>query len=365
MSHPEFNSQTISELHHAWGPVLELWEGYATDPEIRFKGSSGGAATALALFCLEQENFSGVLHIGANPHKPLQNVPIFSKTKTDLLACTGSRYSPAAPCEKLDWIEESDGPCVFIGKPCDVAALRKSQAVKPVLKDKVGLAISIFCAGTPTDNGTCKLISALGVTPEQIEELRYRGLGWPGLTFAKLKGENGQIRQMSYKESWGGILSKDVQLRCRLCPDGTGEFADISCGDPWYRTIEPGEPGRSLVLVRTKRGQEILCRAMKAGYVKLETGAPSVLAASQQALLKKRQVLFGRLAAMRIMFVPTPRFEGFSLLSNWRQLSTKDKCLSILGTLRRIVTRGWLIPKKRIRADIPGIAAESAEHNLI
>ena len=57
--------QIIRELSQEWGPVLELWEGHARDPEIRYCGSSGGAATALALFCLEKQEASGVLHIGA------------------------------------------------------------------------------------------------------------------------------------------------------------------------------------------------------------------------------------------------------------------------------------------------------------
>ena len=52
--------------------------------------------------------------------------------------------------------------------------------------------------------------------PEEAEELRYRGRGWPGMTTVKVKGSNGETRQMSYEESWGDILSKNVQLRCRL-----------------------------------------------------------------------------------------------------------------------------------------------------
>jgi len=123
LSHQPFNSKTIPELLASWGPVLEVWEGYAADPKIRFEASSGGAATALALFCLEKENFSGVLHIGTKAKAPLQNVPVFSKTREELLACTGSRYSPAAPCAKLNCIQEAKSSCVFIGKPCDVAAL--------------------------------------------------------------------------------------------------------------------------------------------------------------------------------------------------------------------------------------------------
>lgn len=348
ISHQAFNSQVITELRQAWGPVLEVWEGYATDPEIRYKGSSGGVATALALFCVEEEQASGVLHIGANPEAPLQNVPVFSKSREELLACAGSRYSPAAPCEKLDWIEQAQSYCVFIGKPCDVAALHKSRAVKPVLDNKVGLAISIFCAGTPSTEGTKMLLDTIGIKSEQVEEIRYRGYGWPGTTTIKIK-ESKQKYQITYNESWGGILSKYVQMRCRLCPDGTGEFADISCGDPWYREIKLDELGWSLVLVRTERGQRILHRAMEAGYIRLERAEPQILAASQKALLKRRQHLYGRLLGMRIMRIPALRFEGFSLFPNWCDLSVSGKARSIAGTIKRIIQRNWTKPLELFR----------------
>ena len=347
-SHQSFNSETISQLRKAWGPVLELWEGYASDPEIRFKGSSGGVVTALALFCLEQEGISGVLHIGANAEAPWQNVTVFSRNRTELIARTGSRYSPAAPCEKIDWIREASSHCVFIGKPCDIVALRKLQAVNAQLDKKVHLAISIFCAGTPPTKGTYHLLEVLGVTPEETEQLRYRGCGWPGMTTVRIKGSNNKTRQMTYEESWGNILSNYIQLRCRLCPDSTGEFADISCGDPWYREIEPDEPGRSLVLVRTERGRRILRKAMRAGYIELEREQPEALAASQKALLNRRQNLFGRLLAMRVMCVPVPHYTGFSLFENWLALPAIKKISSFGGTLKRIVLRGWMRPSKAI-----------------
>jgi coenzyme F420 hydrogenase subunit beta len=319
---------------------LEVWEGYASYPEIRYYGSSGGVATALALFCVEKERASGVLHIGANPETPLRNVPVFSKSREELLAYTGSRYSPAAPCEKLKWIEESDSPCVFIGKPCDVAALRKSQAINPELNEKVGLAISIFCAGTPSTTGTYQVLESLGVKPEKVEEFRYRGYGWPGMTTVKIKGNNHQ-RQMTYEQSWGNILTKHIPLRCRLCPDGTGEFADISCGDPWYRQIEPDEPGRSLVLIRTEKGRQILQNALKTGYVELQRVDSTVLPLSQKALLGRRRHLWGRLLAMRLFFLPFPRYRGFYLFLGWQSLSAWEKIRCILGTIKRIVSRRW------------------------
>jgi coenzyme F420 hydrogenase subunit beta len=345
LSHTPFSQGTIPELRQAWGPVLEVWEGWASDTEIRFKGSSGGVATALALYCLEKEGFSGVLHTGVKPDAPLQNATVCSRNRNELLACAGSRYSPAAPCEILNSILESESRIAFIGKPCDVVGVRKYHEVRHVPDGKVGLAISIFCAGTPATMGTYKVLETLGVERETVDQIRYRGCGWPGMTSVRVKGVE-HAYEMTYEKSWGSILNKNIQVRCRLCPDGTGEFADISCGDPWYREIKPDEPGRSLVLVRTERGGMILRKAIQAGYIKLEEVSPDVLAASQKSLLNRRQHLFGRLLAMRIMGVPTPHFTECSLYSNWSNLPLGQKIRSVAGTFKRIIQRKWTKPVK-------------------
>lgn len=339
--HQPYNMQTIHELELSWGPILEVWEGFATDPEIRYKGSSGGAATALALYCLEKEQASGVLHIGTQKQAPLHNIPVFSKTKEELISRTGSRYSPAAPCERLDDISDNPGSYVFIGKPCDVVALRKSQEQDEQLKDKVHLAISIFCAGTPSTKGTYSILNKLNLKADQVEELRYRGCGWPGMTCVKTKDPNVQSKQISYEQSWGEILSQYIQFRCRLCPDSSGEFADLSCGDPWYRQIKPGEPGWSLVLVRTERGRKILNKAVKDGYLKLNPVGPETVSNSQKALLTRRRHLWGRLLVLHMMLVPIPKYVGFHLWKNWWHLTTIEKLRSLGGTLKRLLFRGW------------------------
>jgi coenzyme F420 hydrogenase subunit beta len=344
LSHPPFTEQIIRTLSESWGPVLEVWEGYASDNNIRFMGSSGGITTALALFCLEKGYAKEILHVGANPNVPWQNIPAYSRNKENLLKCTGSRYSPAAPCLGFNRVVESDWPWVFIGKPCDVAALRKSQKVSHRLEKNVCLAISCFCASTPTTKATENLLAKLGVSPSQVEELRYRGLGWPGKTRVKLKDMHEEYREMNYEQSWGNILSNYGQYRCRLCPDSTGEFADIACGDAWHREVEADDPGRSVVLVRTELGKEFLRKAMEAGYLQLERADPDILPLSQQALLRRRSHLWGRLLVMRLMWIPVPRYIGFSLFKNWLRLSAKGKLRSLVGTLRRIVRRRWTKP---------------------
>lgn len=338
--HEQFNSQTVPELRKSWGPLLELWEGYASNPEIRYRGSSGGAVTAIAQFCLEKEGMAGVLHIGSKTGNPLQNAAFLSKSKEELLARAGSRYSPAAVCEKLERICGLDAPCVFIGKPCEIAALRKVQTADNGRDINIGLTISIFCAGTPSSKGTKVILGHLGINSDDVAELSYRGCGWPGETTIKTKGDDGLIRRMTYEESWGKILNKHVQTRCRLCPDSTGEFADISCGDPWYRELDD-ELGQSLIVVRTERGREILRKAENENYIELKKANNNILQRSQFSLLRRRQHLWGRLFAMRMMFIPVPIYRGFSLFGNWLELSLIEKLRSIGGTFKRIFQRKW------------------------
>jgi len=335
----------VAPLQGAWGNVLEMWEGYAADEEIRFMGSSGGVATALSLFCLETAGMAGVLHIGSQAGRPLVNVPFVSRCRGDLLSRTGSRYAPAAPCSGLNLLDSDRSQYAFVGKPCDVVALRKWQELSPQSGKAVTLAISIFCAGTPSTQGSKKVIEKLGLDPAQVVDMRYRGRGWPGRTVAVTGPASGEDRSMSYEEAWGQVLSRHTQFRCRLCPDSTGELADISCGDPWYRQIEAGDPGRSLVLVRTPRGRAILHEAMKAGYVRLEPASPDTLPKSQVSLLSRRRALWGRLLALRLYRIPIPRYQGFSLFANWRQLPLRERMRSVIGTICRASQRGWNKPR--------------------
>ncbi len=327
----------------SWGSFLEIWEGYATDPEIRFLGSSGGAATALALFCVEQGLVEGVLHVGKDQGEPWRNRTMVSRSRAELLSNTGSRYSPASPCEGLGLAEQSSSPFAFVGKPCDMHGLRKLQMQRTRLKESITLAIGIFCAGTPSTQGLLDLLDKLQTSRNDVQDIRFRGKGWPGLFSVGLRNGHGRSPSLSYAESWG-FLNRYRPFRCSLCPDGTSEFADISCGDPWYREPSGGDPGRSMVLVRTERGREILQAALKAGYLNLEKADPKIIKGSQINLLNKRRAVWGRIAAMKAFGLPTPDYEGFPLLSNWMELPVGGKARSFLGTARRILTRGYRKP---------------------
>lgn len=337
---PGISNETIT----ANGPTLEIWEGHAVDPDLRFSGSSGGALSALAAYCLERGGCHGVLHVGSDPDEPLRNKTVLSRSLDELRGNTGSRYAPASVCDGLQLIENAPGPCVFIGQPSEVAALRKLQAIRPNLRGKVDVALSFFCAGSPPTEATLELIRKQGIDPDQVTKVSYRGKGWPGNFAVWVKGEALPVLEMSYAESWA-FLQHHRPWSVQIWPDGSGEHADITCGDPWYRKIEPGESGSSLVVARTEKGRQIIRAAVEAGYLSIRPLGQDDLAASQRNLIGKKGAVWARLWTMRLLGIPTPRHVGYGLFRTWWWLPIQEKAASFAGTARRIFQRGYHKPE--------------------
>jgi coenzyme F420 hydrogenase subunit beta len=321
------------------GSTLEIWEGWATDGEVRRRGSSGGVLSALSLFCLDSGRFSGVIHAGMDPITPWMNRNHISRTREDVLARAGSRYAPSAPCAALSDLPSTGAPHVFIGKPCDAAATSALCAYDEALAERIGLILTFFCAGTPSTRGTLDLMAGLGVTTATVSEVHYRGDGWPG-KFRVHTNDSADSKTMTYQESWGRLTSYRP-LRCNICPDGLGRTADIACGDAWDAYADDGDPGRSLILVRTERGRALLGAARAAGYVTLRSAGADQVLRAQTNLLDRRRSLFGRLLAFRLLGTPVPRYVGFSLFRSWLHIGPIEQFRSVAGTARRILQRGW------------------------
>jgi coenzyme F420 hydrogenase subunit beta len=337
------NLPVLSRADVEFGPCLEIWEGYALDPEIRLRGSSGGVLTALCFYCLEEGGMQQVLHTGMNPEAPWRNQTVVSRSRAELISRAGSRYNASSPCEGLGWIEKASGKSVFVGKPCDTAAVGALRRMRPELDRNLGLVLTFFCAGTPSVSGTKSLVKEMGLADETVRALHYRGDGWPGEFRATTT--NGETRTMSYLDSWGK-LTGFRPLRCNLCPDGLGRVADIACGDAWHRFNSPGaDPGRSLILVRTERGRKVLEQA-RGKYLQLERTDGEAVLRAQPNLLVRRKELAGRLLALALAGARVPKFEGFQLEGAWRKLPLGTRFRVLAGTVRRILYRRWWRPMR-------------------
>ena len=330
-----------------WGPVLAAWQGHAADAEIRHRGSSGGAATVLALFALHSGLVRGVAHIAARADDPRLNETVISRDRAGLLRGAGSRYAQASPAEALGPIAAGSDAIAFIGKPCDVAAMAQAAAGDAALAAKLPLTIAIFCAGAPNLNATEKLLDRLEVPKAaRLTDLRYRGSGWPGLMQARWLDDAGVehvSKGIPYAEGWGRILQVDRRWRCRICTDHTGAFADISVGDPWHTPPAGHEDaGRSLIVARTARGRALIESAIAAEVLIATPEGRDAIARAQPGLLQTQGAVWGRRLVMRLAGMPVPADRGQPLLRFWLALRWRDKLSSIAGTARRIIrARLW------------------------
>ncbi len=319
------------------GNTIEIWDGYAADDDIRWSGSSGGVLSALAAYCIEKENMGAVLHTGMDQTKPWLNKSIISHNREEIIANAGSRYSPSSPCELLKNAVQEKDPVVFIGKPCDAAGVVNAGKIDPGLSEKIGVVLTFFCAGPPVTRATVDLCDENGVNVNDIKTLSYRGAGWPG-GFKLIDHENNEILFIPYESSWSRLASKARQLRCHLCPDGFGEFGDISCGDAWHLKDDKDNIGESVVLVRTERGKRVLHGAIEEGYVTLKRIDKNTVVKAQH-LTSRKQLLVPRINVMKLFGLPVPNYEGFNLNLAMKGVPFKKRVKNFLGTVKRVVTR--------------------------
>lgn len=330
-----------AEYHPVWGPLLAARLGWSTDAELRRNASSGGGLSGVLVHLLNSGAVDYVVQTAVSPDSPVRNALAVSTGRKDVFHAAGSRYAPSSPLEDIGARLDAPGKFAFVGKPCDVAGLRQLARHDPRVNEKVPVMIAFMCAGVPSYRGTSALLKAMGVTDEsQVTAFRYRGDGWPGFATARL--EDGTTFQMDYDTSWGRILNRHLQFRCKICPDGIGEFADIVCADGWYCDDE-GNPlfdereGRSIILTRTQRGEAILTEAVAAGTIATEPLTLKALGHMQPFQARRKGMVIPRMAAMMLTGRRRPRFAHLELPRNARSLGIKESLRSFVGTFRRLL----------------------------
>lgn len=336
----ELNAKEIDgDRDIIWGAIKDLELAYAADAVSRNAGSSGGVITALTNYLLEENIVEGVINTSVGS-SPFLNVSKIVGKGFDYTSSAGSRYGPSSPCEVLRELMELGGVknVAFIGKPCDVAAARKLSQVYPELQSKISHYISFMCAGVPSINATYDVVDSLGVDKLEVSSFKYRGDGWPGLTRALTK--DGREYTMSYNQSWGNILNKKLQHRCKICIDGIGEFADVVCADGW-ECDDKGYPifeeknGMSLVIARTEVGSNLLHDSVKANYVNFGKSEKIRLDQIQPFQYYRRISILARLLAMKILGKSSPTYKNFSLLKLARIAGFKMSLKAFGGLLVR------------------------------
>lgn len=215
----------------------------ATDPDVLGVGQDGGFVSALLVWALEHDVVDAALVSalegdGSN----WKAVPAVARTRAEVLATAGSRYTYSAnPLAYREAIESGAERIALVGMGCQssappIMAARKAGKVAR----RFELSIGLLCSKTFDD----------AIFPELFEE-RY-GLPREQIAKMNIKGvfqvwmRDGAYHEIPLKEAHAW-----TREGCKACPDFAAEHADIATGgigafNDWTLTIIRTERGRAV-----------------------------------------------------------------------------------------------------------------------
>ena len=329
----------VSPKKSVWGNYLSVFEGYASDENIRERASSGGALTAVCLWLLDNKKVDGIIHTGYNPQHPTETVTICSTTREEVIDHCGSRYSISSPLVNIKKMVEKNKKYAFVGKPCDVVALRNYMKIDKEIEKSVEYLFSFFCAGTPSRVANEELLRRMGSSVDTCCALSYRGNGWPGLTTAI--DNDGTKHTMTYDTSWMEILGRDIRKSCKFCYDSIGEASDISCGDFWKLTKQKKPDftegkGQNCIFTWTEKGDELIKEIVGSHNLIAKVIEEENIKYSQPNHYARRSTMLGRVVALKIAGKKIPGYSKIAIIDAAKYAGIRKQLGYCKGTIMRI-----------------------------
>ena len=225
----------------------------ATDPTVQGTGQDGGLVSALLIWAFEHDVIDAALVSGLEGDgSTWKAVPQVARSKEDVLATAGSRYTYSAnPLAYAEAIEGGAERIALVGMGCQASAPPVMQARKAgKVARRFVLTVGLLCSKTFDD----------AIFSELFEE-KY-GLARADIVKMNIKGvfqvwmRDGSYHEVPLKEAHAW-----TREGCKSCPDFAAEHADISTGGigafgDW-----------TLTLLRTEKGEQLFDDMEAAGVI--------------------------------------------------------------------------------------------------
>ena len=260
-----------------FGVFRNIFVARTKKSEIAKVGQDGGVVTGLLAWALDAKQIDGAIvsTVGEND-KPCFPSPKVVTTQEEIKNSAGSWYTYCANETVLPEVVERDlNSVAFVGVPCQITPLRKMEHMDPSFLLGAKKKPKIIGRQREFLRGFSKRISfSVGLfctevfRPELMTERIEKGLGIPltEVTKFNVKGEvliykkDGDIAKIPLKEA----MDDYQRPECAHCGDFSAEMADIACGGV-------GTEQATIVVIRTKRGEEIWKEYEKSGEVEVES----------------------------------------------------------------------------------------------
>ncbi|MEE8168422.1 MAG: Coenzyme F420 hydrogenase/dehydrogenase, beta subunit C-terminal domain [Candidatus Hydrothermarchaeales archaeon] len=245
-------------------PVLGYYEKIvavkAKDKGVAKAGQDGGAVTALLQCAVE----TGLVAGGAVAKRSAEwdPEPEVAGKKDDLVKASGTKYARATTPATFGVNLKNHRRLALVGTGCQIAGARKLHV--NLLKDAIEktkesespintLLIGLFCyENFPYSKLKEKLESEFGVKMADVVKTDITS----GKIIVTKKDGKELVKPVK-------VFNDIVPECCKLCDDFTATFSDISVGSVGSKE------GWSTVVVRSKKGLELLETAQKKGYIQV------------------------------------------------------------------------------------------------
>jgi len=248
-----------------FGYIDSIFLAHASNDVIRSQASSGGFIKSFLVYLLESPtvDFAIITRTG-DSRQPLLPETIVTDSKEDILSTrTNSVYAVNNPFPVLKELAY-DKRYAFVGLPCHVRNLRALQ--KKGKHRNIVIVIGLFCNHTPNIEFTRGILQKLNVKEHDVQQIEYRGSGWPGGFTVRLK--NGQKKFIALQDYWSNDLNNGPEM-CKYCSE-KAEDADVYVADPWNLRLEGTDSkGMSLVICRNRQASRLVRRAAELGHIKI------------------------------------------------------------------------------------------------
>lgn len=299
-----------SNYHMPLGYINSLYAAHSVSDEVLENASSGGMITELLIYLIEKKivDYVSVTQFVCDKNG-VHTKTFLTAEKHEILKAQGSKYCPCSFAGLLEELHTKKGRVAIMATPCVIAGLRNIEKHAPsYLKATIVLHIANFCGGYKSFSNIHRLAIIHHVDIYDLKDFRFRGGGQPGsLRFVENSGKEAGTPYPNYV----GMTGYSKMLRCHLCPDATGELADIACGDAWIPKYQEDKSTWSMIICRNNSAKDLISEMQKDGCIVAEAVTEQEVEQSQRLNLaskKKRQL--ARMKLYNHLGYTIPEFNG-------------------------------------------------------
>ncbi|MFO7670650.1 MAG: coenzyme F420 hydrogenase/dehydrogenase beta subunit N-terminal domain-containing protein [Bacteroidales bacterium] len=254
-------------FHIFTGPYHSISIGYASDPELRSKGASGGIISTLLIYLLEKKRIDGAVVTRMSREKPWLTEPVIATTREEILEASQSKYILTSVNEILDQMASFKGTLAYVGLPGQVHSIRMLQKAGDPAVAAIKYIFGPFYGNTLYFSSVRSFLKSHGERDfTRIKELHFRHGEWPGNM--RVEMQSGRVIELK-KFHANYLIPFHIVKNSLFCTDFSNEFTDISSGDAWAPVYEERGKGFSMVMGRSQPGQSLLAEMEQAGWLHL------------------------------------------------------------------------------------------------